>query len=69
MKNLKIFSLLILFALLFQSCERDLDPVLDTNQALEILDFSYGADARQKMDVYLPAGRSRANTKVLVWVH
>lgn len=69
MKNLKIFGLLLLISIFFQSCQTEVDPIQDTNQALEILDFSYGADARQKMDVFLPAGRSQSSTRVLVWVH
>lgn len=30
---------------------------------------AYGADALQKMDVYLPAGRSKDSTKVMVLIH
>lgn len=32
-------------------------------------DVSYGSDAAQKMDIYLPAGRTASTTKVLVLVH
>ena len=37
--------------------------------AQTILDVSYGADPAQKMDVYLPANRSTATTKVMVMIH
>lgn len=30
---------------------------------------AYGNDPKQKMDVYLPAGRSSANTKVIILIH
>lgn len=33
-----------------------------------ILDTSYGSDPNQKMDIYLPAGRTTA-TKVVIYVH
>jgi acetyl esterase/lipase len=33
------------------------------------LNVSYGTDAAQKMDVYLPANRSTATTKVIILVH
>jgi acetyl esterase/lipase len=32
-------------------------------------DVSYGTDAAQKMDIYLPAGRTTSGTKVMVLVH
>lgn len=37
--------------------------------AATILNYSYGADARMKMDIYLPQGRSSASTKTLVLIH
>ena len=37
--------------------------------AQTILNVSYGTDAAQKMDVYLPANRSAASTKVIILVH
>src|SRR6185436_17363983 len=33
------------------------------------LDVAYGADPQQKMDVYLPAGRTAAATKVIILIH
>ncbi len=33
------------------------------------LNVSYGTDAAQKMDVYLPAGRSTGATKVIILIH
>jgi hypothetical protein len=69
-KFLKYLYLPILFlALLVQSCQQDKDPIQDKNVALELLDLSYGDHTRQKMDVFLPANRSRENTRVLIWIH
>jgi acetyl esterase/lipase len=33
------------------------------------MDTSYGADSKQKMDIYLPASRTTTSTKVLVLIH
>ena len=37
--------------------------------AATYLNFSYGTDALQKMDVYLPTGRTTAKTKTVIIVH
>lgn len=34
-----------------------------------LIDIAYGKDAAQKMDVYLPANRSKDSTKVLLLIH
>lgn len=62
--------LLPIFALLFLiSCDDSNDNNdLDTSTAFDLTNVSYGSDAHQKMDVYLPANRN-AQTKVLVLVH
>lgn len=66
-------QLLTAFAvcLLFASCQKDTDPN-GGNQPLAAetqLNVSYGADPLQKMDVYLPAGRTTASTKVMILIH
>lgn len=40
-----------------------------TLEAVTYKDVSYGNNAQQKMDIYLPARRTTANTKVLVLLH
>ncbi|HEY0732690.1 MAG TPA: hypothetical protein VGD33_09760, partial [Chitinophagaceae bacterium] len=35
----------------------------------KIMNVSYGDDTLQKMDVYLPAGRSAGKTKSIVLIH
>jgi len=37
--------------------------------AQQLMNVSYGGDAQQKMDIYLPAGRSVATTKALILIH
>ena len=37
--------------------------------AKTMLDTSYGVDAHQKMDIYLPANRSAGTTKVIILIH
>ncbi len=33
------------------------------------MNVSYGSDAAQKMDIYLPAGRKESSTKVMILIH
>jgi acetyl esterase/lipase len=54
--------------LIFVSCSKD-DVVTPSNTATTLSDVSYGSDAAQKMDVYLPAGRTTTDTKVIIMIH
>lgn len=56
-------------SLVLASCQKDTveDPASVAEQTS--LNQPYGADAMQKMDIYLPAGRSTASTKVIVLIH
>ncbi|MEP6675402.1 MAG: alpha/beta hydrolase [Ferruginibacter sp.] len=50
------------------SCKKsggDVAPVVEST----LLNVSYGADAKQNMDVYLPAGRNTTATKVMIMIH
>ncbi len=65
------FFLWIFAATLLVSCKKE-GPAGNNNNiiaAASYPDVAYGADALQKMDVYLPAGRSRDSTKVMVLIH
>jgi acetyl esterase/lipase len=69
-------KILVIFILLFTTvvaCNKSLDdnpvPAPNPATALELKDVAYGADAAQKMDVYLPAGRSMDSTNVIVLIH
>lgn len=64
------FVNLLIITLLFISCQKPNSAL--SNKELpqkDMMDVSYGANASQVMDVYLPAGRDTANTKVLLFIH
>lgn len=50
------------------SCKKDSTPQ-QQNPPQTIRNVSYGTDPQQKMDVYLPGGRSVDSTKVIVLIH
>lgn len=60
-----------LIALLFIACGKDNLPVDTAPTVAEqtMMDVAYGSDPAQKMDVYLPAGRTTTATKILVLIH
>lgn len=65
MKYLFIAAGLILY---FSSCKKN-DVVDPLSQAQTLLNVSYGSNNQQKMDIYLPANRSTATTKVMILIH
>lgn len=67
--KLSFFSALIFAMGVFTSCSKDDVVSGNNNGAINHTDVSYGADAKQKMDVYLPANRSFDTTKVIVMIH
>lgn len=64
---------LILFfccSILLLACGKEgTDTGNDTTKAKTILNVAYGSDAKQNMDVYLPANRTTASTKLIILVH
>jgi len=64
---------LLLACLIFLfSCQKETTETINNNPAVPAqtyLDVSYGTEALQKMDVYLPAGRSTTTTKVIIMIH
>ena len=59
--------ILILFTLVFSSCKKDEGSEQDIS--VTMLNVSYGTNAQQKMDVYLPADRNTTSTKVIIMIH
>ena len=57
---------LLLLSLAFIACQKE-EPAVDNGQTK--MDVAYGTDPAQKMDIYLPAGRSTSTTKVMVLIH
>ena len=60
--------LLVFLVVTLWSCSSD-DKKSDVLPAQETMNVSYGLDAQQKYDIYLPAGRSSSDTKVLILIH
>ncbi|NVJ87245.1 MAG: alpha/beta hydrolase [Algoriphagus sp.] len=68
-KRLGIASFFLIITL-FSSCSSTDDPNPNAPlPALELSDNSYGQDARQVMDIFLPEGRSMESTPVLIYIH
>jgi acetyl esterase/lipase len=68
-----IYSIVVV-AVMTVSCKKEINNVEEVAVVAPLtqqdyMNVAYGADAAQKMDVYLPAGRTIANTKVIVFVH
>lgn len=70
-----IFLYTLFLALFITACDKNDDfkpddpSILPPTTAYTGIDESYGKDPLQKMDIYLPAGRSRSTTKVIVLIH
>jgi len=65
------FFILLLLIIGFYSCS-DNELELKINEPLvktEQLNISYGDDNLQKYDIYLPANRTKLNTKIFILVH
>jgi acetyl esterase/lipase len=72
MKIKILFPAAVLFLLLFASCSKsDSGGGTGTTTIAEktMLNVAYGTDPLQKMDIYLPANRSIATTKVIIVIH
>lgn len=68
MKIKNLFLALTAIVVLNASCGKN-DPPPAPATATTMTNVSYGTDANQKMDVYLPANRATATTKVIILVH
>ena len=66
---LRPLFLLVFSAVCLIGCSIDSEKDSDNLPASEIANASYGTDTRQKMDIFLPAGRSIGKTPVLVYIH
>lgn len=61
------FLLIVFIITFFSSCKKDDAP--EEDMSVTMLNVSYGTNAQQKMDVYLPAGRNTTSTKVMIMIH
>jgi acetyl esterase/lipase len=71
--KMKLFAGILLFVSMFStnaSCNKTDRKTEEINLAREdYMDVSYGSDQAQKVDVYLPPGRSTLNTKIILFIH
>jgi acetyl esterase/lipase len=65
---MKKFSIFFYVVILFASCKKE-TPADLVLSAQTLTNVSYGTDASQKMDVYLPANRNTDSTKLMILVH
>jgi acetyl esterase/lipase len=61
------YLVVLLLSIFFVSCQKETQE--NTLAAETKMDVAYGSDPLQKMDIYLPAGRSTDSTKLIVLVH
>ncbi|HEU4575530.1 MAG TPA: alpha/beta hydrolase [Chitinophagaceae bacterium] len=66
MKRLLLLSFVLLGLI---ACKKEDVASGSTLQASTIKNLAYGTDPQQKMDVYLPAGRSSSSTNVMILIH
>ncbi|MBK8711445.1 MAG: alpha/beta hydrolase [Niastella sp.] len=64
-------NLLIVFCtlILISSCSKSEDPIRPAETALTQINVNYGNDALQKFDLYLPANRNTAATRLIILIH
>lgn len=74
-RRICIFSFIIFLSALFFSCQKGgvviepTNPPTSVSADRNIKDTAYGSDPKQKMDIYLPAGRSSNKTRTVVLIH
>lgn len=68
---MKNFALaIIMLSVLTSSCQKTIDPAPSGNLTEKtMLNVAYGSDNLQKMDIFLPAGRTDSTTKVMILIH
>jgi acetyl esterase/lipase len=61
----------LLVLIILSSCSEKVKEefVYDTEQSFTFRDVKYGSDARQAMNVFLPANRNRKSTGVIILIH
>ncbi|BAV08775.1 Acetyl esterase/lipase [Filimonas lacunae] len=71
MKNYRVYLATFAAAVLLTlSCKKDdATPTDDASVEKTAKDVSYGDNSAQKLDIYLPAGRTDSATKIMVLVH
>ncbi len=65
----RFFLFIVLASGILISCQKSVDNILVNLPAQTMTDVAYGTDPQQKMDIYLPAGRSASTTKAIIMIH
>lgn len=67
---MKKFIIAFTTVIFLTSCQRE-EPSIDNPAIKEqtLSNISYGSDARQNMDIYLPANRNSSTTNVIILIH
>ena len=68
---MKILLFITLLIFVISSCQKENIVDSGTTTAVEKteLNLAYGTDPAQKMDIYLPSGRTSSSTKVIILIH
>lgn len=66
---MKYCVILFAVAISLVSCQKESPGGSGNVPAETQMNVSYAADPLQKMDIYLPAGRTEASTKVIIMIH
>ncbi|MFT3825073.1 MAG: alpha/beta hydrolase [Chitinophagaceae bacterium] len=64
----KMYLFYLFFVTILVACQKDVKDE-STVAATSFKNLSYGTDAQQKMDLYLPAGRDTFATPLLIMIH
>jgi acetyl esterase/lipase len=64
------YCLFLLITMVFAGCQKESTaPEDNTVPAQTFMNVPYGSDPSQVMDVYLPPGRSKTTTKLMIMIH
>ena len=66
-RNLKYLSFVFFIWIVFSGCKKENFEIFEEPKTL--LNVAYGSDAAQKADIFLPANRSQADTRVVLIIH
>lgn len=66
---MRFLSIILSLSISFASCKKGNGDNAEQPPARTYMDLAYGTDAEQKMDLYLPTGRSSNETPIMVLIH
>lgn len=70
MKNYYRSFFLLSFSLLLWNCSENIEsPLVGELPAMDLFDQSYGNETNQLFDLFLPQGRTRENTPLIIYIH